>query len=247
MKIDTSYRFIAIGLAVRLLKHITGKEPASFVTRHIDGLVVQLEAVNFQVSLAGLSELKQINEELKEVKKHKKLSEQMVSQISREMTLAEKVIHAEAKTKNVYTLPERRFNSDFLLNHPQNILREGVFEKLSDTAKVDIKSACRCVLFGEATAAAFHILRASEEILKQYYFHHKKHNRLEKPMWGPMTTELRNKRRNKPSDVILDSLDLVRISYRNPTQHPNAVYDIDEVQDLFGVCVDLINKMANEL
>ena len=66
-------------------------------------------------------------------------------------------------------------------------------------------------------------------------------------MWGPMTSELRAKKSNKPSDTILNSLDLVRTSYRNPTQHPESKYDIESAQDLFGVCIDLINKMAIEL
>jgi len=66
-------------------------------------------------------------------------------------------------------------------------------------------------------------------------------------MWGPMITELRAKRTNRPPQVLLDSLDNIRVYYRNPTQHPDAIYDIDSAQDLFGVCIDVIGKMASEL
>ena len=48
-----------------------------------------------------------------------------------------------------------------------------------------------------------------------------------------MTTELKKIKKNKPNKVILSSLDLVRESYRNPTQHPEAFYTIDEAQNLF--------------
>lgn len=129
----------------------------------------------------------------------------------------------------------------------QKLLKKGVFEKLTKIAKNDFRSSCRCLLFGEATAAAFHVLRATEEVLRLYYFSHKKSKRLKKPMWGPMTLELRNKKKNKPPDVTLASLDLVREKYRNPTQHPDAAYDVESAQDLLGVCIDLINKMAEEL
>jgi hypothetical protein len=66
-------------------------------------------------------------------------------------------------------------------------------------------------------------------------------------MWGPMSAQLRALTSNKPSETILNTLDLVRVSYRNPTQHPEAKYDIESAQDLLGVCIDLINKMASEL
>ena len=247
MKSNSSYNLILIGLAVRLLRHCDATYKQSFVAKHIDMLIEKLEEAGFYVSLEGLIRLKEINDEINADDDDEKIGPAIVKRLNREMDLVERVIYSEARTKEIYTLPDRRFNSDSLLNNPQNIFKDGVFEKLSDIAKFDIKSGCRCILFGEATAAAFHILRVTEDTLKQYYYHHKKQKRLKKPMWGPMTNELRNKRRNKPPKVILDSLDLVRVSYRNPTQHPDAKYDIDSAQDLLGVCLDLINKMANEL
>jgi hypothetical protein len=66
-------------------------------------------------------------------------------------------------------------------------------------------------------------------------------------MWGNMVTQLKAKTKNKPPATLLASLDLIRSAYRNPTQHPEALYDIDSAQDLFGVCIDVIGKMAGEL
>jgi hypothetical protein len=40
---------------------------------------------------------------------------------------------------------------------------------------------------------------------------------------------------------------MIRTNYRNPTQHPEAIYTIDTAQDLFGVCIDVLGKMASEL
>jgi hypothetical protein len=101
--------------------------------------------------------------------------------------------------------------------------------------------------FGEGTAAAFHILRATEDTLKQYYLFFKKTKRVKKPMWGPMTNELHSNRAPRPPDDILSALDHVRTFYRNPAQHPEADYDIESAQDLFGVCIDLISKMGSQL
>ncbi|MDQ8037424.1 MAG: hypothetical protein REI12_08385, partial [Pedobacter sp.] len=104
-----------------------------------------------------------------------------------------------------------------------------------------------CILFGEATAAAFHILRATQSVLKSYYYIHRKQNRLANPMWANMIDQLRAKTKNKPPAALLSALDLIRTEYRNPTQHPHATYQIDSAQDLLGVCIDVIGKMAEEL
>ena len=52
-------------------------------------------------------------------------------------------------------------------------------------------------------------------------------------MWGPMVDSLR-KRKTRVSKPLLDNLDNIRYSFRNPTQHPEKTYDIEEVQDLFN-------------
>ena len=91
------------------------------------------------------------------------------------------------------------------------------------------------------------MLRATESVLKSYYFIHRKQNRLSKPMWANMVDQLKAKTKNKPPIILLNSLDLIRTAYRNPTQHPEATYEIDSAQDLFGVCLDVIGKMGLEL
>jgi hypothetical protein len=48
-----------------------------------------------------------------------------------------------------------------------------------------------------------------------------------------------------PAGPLLNNLDNIREHYRNPTQHPDKVYDINEVQDLFGLCIDAINRMVS--
>lgn len=171
----------------------------------------------------------------------------LVNDIVGEFSTLENVVFAEAITKKIYILPNRRFNTEYLLSDPKKLLKAGAFEKLEEIAKTDFASSCRCILFGEATAAAFHILRATESVLKSYYFHHRKQKRLAKPMWGSMLDQLRAKSKNKPPESLISSLDLIRTAYRNPTQHPEAIYEIDSAQDLFGVCLDVIGKMTDEL
>ncbi|MES2780123.1 MAG: hypothetical protein V4651_09540 [Bacteroidota bacterium] len=243
MNTQTSYSFIFVGLLVRYLSNLKydNKKKITVAFKEIKDALTKID---FKVSLGFLEHLvDRYNNEV--VDESEDLPPSTVFMM--EVKSFESTIFAEGKTKLVHTMPSRRYNTEYLIQTPQLLLKKGAFENLSDIAKSDFTAACRCILYGEATAAAFHILRATEDTLKQFYKFHKKTKRLAKPMWGPMTTELRAKRTKKVSESVLSALDIVRINYRNPTQHPEATYDIESAQDLFGVCVDLINKMTLEI
>lgn len=243
------YSYISIGLCIRLLRNVKAKDAKKFVSSELKALTEGLKIGNFEVTLAAMnsqdygsmvSQLETITDENQEI------GEQLAVKIRRELSEIETVVFAEASIKKIYVLPNRRFNTGYLLSHPDKLLADGIYEKLDEIAQHDISSACRCLLFGEATAAAFHILRATEAVLKSYYYHHRKQKRLKKPMWANMLDQLKAKTRNKPPETLLNSLDLIRNAYRNPTQHPQATYEIDSAQDLFGVCLDVIGKMGKE-
>ena len=68
----------------------------------------------------------------------------------------------------------------------------------------------------------------------------------ERRMWGPLVSQMRQRTR-RPPESLLSNLDNIRVSYRNPTQHPDAVYDIHMAQDLFGLCIDVVNQMCQAI
>lgn len=59
-----------------------------------------------------------------------------------------------------------------------------------------------------------------------------------------MINQLREKKKNPPPKELIEVLDRIRVSFRNPTSHPDKMYDSDEVQDLFGLVVDALNKIV---
>lgn len=247
MEAENSYGLIRIGLLIRMLSNVHGDDKGSMLIQSFAQLSEHLENGRFPVSGSGLELFRKRFEELAALEPDAVIGDDLAEGLCEIAAVFEKIVYAEASTKKIYVLPQRRFNADSLLSNPQNLLKAGSFQKLSAIAQVDFASAGRCLLFGEATAGAFHILRATEETLRLYYFHHRRSNRLTKPLWGPILSELRAKKTSKPPKVLLDSLDMVRGMYRNPTQHPDATYDIESAQDLFGVCLDLIGEMASEL
>ena len=249
MIVQNSYVYIQIGLCLRLLRNFSTGNKADLAKGTVETLKANLQKGNFEVSLAAMTSVAYtgMKKELDAAGADQPPPSGLVQKIRTEFERVENVVFAEALTKKIYVLPSRRFNTEYLLADPKKLLKAGAFEKLEEIARIDFSSSCRCILFGEATASAFHILRATESVLKSYYFHHRRQKRLAKPMWGSMVDQLRAKTRNKPPDALLASLDVIRTAYRNPTQHPEAIYEIDSAQDLFGVCLDVIGKMTEEL
>ncbi|MDQ8038296.1 MAG: hypothetical protein REI12_12800, partial [Pedobacter sp.] len=166
MLAQDSYEYIKIGLALRLLRNANKSYTSTFVIDVLKDLKGVLEKADFAVSIAFTksSEYEEIEAGLGALEENSEVGEVLCKKITTHSTKMESVVFAEALTKKIYVLPSRRFNTDVLLNHPDRLLKDGLFERLEDIAQSDIASACRCILFGEATAAAFHILRATESV-----------------------------------------------------------------------------------
>jgi len=158
----------------------------------------------------------------------------------------EDTLVAEASEKKTYAVTEKRLDIKKLLDNPGGLLAPNVFEQLPAVSYLDFWAACRAIAFELPTAAAFHLLRCTEGVLRHYYICNVKTKRLpqQRRMWSAMVEQLQKKRSKPPPRELLDTLDRIRENFRNPTNHPDKIYDIEEVQDLFGLCVDVINRMV---
>lgn len=175
-----------------------------------------------------------------------KLSLDQKTKLKKAILSFEKTVLAEAKTRIIASPIPRRFDLNHLLEEPEKILGNDVYENLTDLAQSDLNSACKCLAFESPTAASFHILRAIEEcvrVLYKSYFPRKD----EKRPWGHLTNELRNKPRNpKVDEILMNHLDHLRKRFRNPTDHPEKIYEIEEAEDLIHISVDVINRCIRD-
>jgi hypothetical protein len=150
---------------------------------------------------------------------------------------------AEARGKVAFVTVEKRLDITKLLDDVRALVTPEAFDKLRGVAQLDLNEAGKCIAFERPTAAAFHLLRATEDVLSQFYCGVVKRNRVSPLLWDPMVKGL-EARRQPPPRPLLQNLTNIRQSFRNPTQHPEKSYDIEEVQDLWGICIDVIRRMT---
>jgi len=197
-------------------------------------------------NLATAEGLVDLQTELEKTPEDEQLTQDQADRIVEGISTVRKTLFAEAKEKKAFVTAPKRWDVQKLLSDPGSLFGKEVFEALDDHAAYDFAEAARCIAFERSTAAAFHIMRGTEAVLRSFYCHIVKRNRLpkEKQMWGSMVNRL-EARSSPPPAALLENLDSIRRNFRNPTQHPDAIYDIDRAQDLFGLVTPAVNQMVS--
>jgi len=248
MKPKTIFSYIWIGTCLRYLQDAQSGwsiHKKNYVMDNINRFLETLEENELHVTERACAELLKIQEKLKSKTEDSKLSAEEAKNLNDIMDRVRDTFEAETQGFFAYVVTDKRMDVHKLLNNVGQLFKPNVFESLPEIARYDFKEAGLCIAFERPTAAAFHILRGTEDVLRIYY---KRHIRPSRPnlTWGQIITELRNKiRGKKPGPILVNNLDNIRNSFRNPTQHPNKIYDIQEAQDLFSLCIDVINRMSS--
>jgi hypothetical protein len=242
--------YIQIGASLRFLQDAkSGQNIIGYgrITGNLEHYFKELDKLGLSVTKRASRDLKEFYEDLIELDENAKLTAAQASKLVGNIKQVRKTLQAEAEGIQAIIITDKRYTIEKLQNIEQ-LLDSGIFEKLSDLAKYDLNECGYCICFERPTAAAFHLLRATEEILKHFYKKYIKTKPTGFMTWGNYTNALKNKTTGKkPNLTIINHLDNIRLSFRNPTQHPDKIYDIEEIQNLFGVCLDVINRMGKEL
>jgi hypothetical protein len=252
------YDYIWFGTCVRFLQDVRTGTPlgpghnasgGSNVRANLELLFVYLESLGLQVTLRASRGLRQmLDNELAQLPDNHELTPAQMTRIVTTVSEVRQTLAAECEGFEAYIVTPKRLDVKRLLTDVPGLLAPGVFMKLPDVARYDLTEAGTCIAFERPTAAAFHLLRTTESVMREFYRTLVRRNRLAPPLlWGPMVIDLRARRRVQPYTNVLETLDHIRRSFRNPTQHPEKIYDIQEVQDLWGLCVDSISRMAAAL
>jgi len=257
MKITDPGQYITLGGRIRYLAGRVGGDTVfgdKYVYSNLVALRNNLEFLGFAVTRnlydIILLDIEKKYETLKndsaDTKSLVKLTPSQAVSLKNAILKLEDTMYSEAKTKIIALPVPRRFELEHLLDSPGKILGQGVFERLTDLAQNDLAHACRCIAFECPTAAAFHILRCVEECIRFVYKSYFPRRDELRP-WGVLISELKEKvRKPKPDEILLVHLDHIRKRFRNPTDHPEKIYQIEEAEDLVHISVDIINRCIRD-
>ena len=117
------------------------------------------------------------------------------------------------------------------------------WRRLSKVAKHDLDEACCCLAFERPTAAAFLVMRATEDVLRKLYSLEMKRPLLGFIEWGEITKQLRS----NVDKQLIENLDYLRNNFRNPVAHPDKIYEQKESERLFHTAISVIEQMIDEM
>jgi len=159
----------------------------------------------------------------------------------------ETVLKAELSNFDTYFVSQKgSFSTPDLIARAEIMLPESTRLAMPQGALDDMREAGRCLAFNLGTATGFHILRATESVIRQYY----EATVGELPAlkirnWGAY---IRNMRRcGKAQEKILAMMEHIKDSYRNPVLHPEDKVTPDEAMILMSLCNSLITMIEAEI
>lgn len=241
-------RFVSLGGTEKYLEDVDEGWPVHgdlLVLWNLKTFVQMLEGLNMPVTLraAGYVGLNALIETLEGTEEDAKLTAEQSTDLRDGMRKVRVAMIAEAEGKVAFVVSDKRHDTNKLLKAFGELLAPGVFDALTDEVRYDLEESGKCIAFERPTAAAFHLMRATEGTLREFYLATVKMNRVDPLLWFAMVDHLR-RRSKPPARALLDQLDHIRHNFRNPTQHPDAIYDIQEAQDLLSLSLDAITRLV---
>ena len=130
------------------------------------------------------------------------------------------------------------YDTKTLIENGENLIPEELRYLLPEIVQYDIKAGARCIAFDLPTAAAFHIGRAFEGVVRLYFetcidtLPKRKH-------LGSLVNSMveKNKTGLLPHPNELTRIQQITQEFRNPVSHPDLVVSIPMAQMMLGVYI----------
>lgn len=159
----------------------------------------------------------------------------------------ENILIASLQTLDLYYVSQKGgFDTSVLTDAGENLFPASLLVKVPEAA-VDVAAATRCLAFELPTAAAFHLHRANEAVLRTYFdYLAGASNRPQSGNMGDFINVLKTK---KLGDLkVLDVLKSIKDLHRNPLMHPDdSIKSIDEAISLYAAIRAAIGYMLDRI
>jgi hypothetical protein len=160
----------------------------------------------------------------------------------------ETVLSEELVTSSAYSATKKGiYSTADLIENAEKAFPVSVIGKFSEDTIREIQEAGKCLAFDMATACAFHMMRATEEVMHRYYVSAckpKPQRKLEN--WGAYIGELKKSGKAEVKEVVA-MLQQIKDRHRNLIMHPEIVLSIDEAFTLFEIAQGAIIAMADDM
>ena len=162
----------------------------------------------------------------------------------------ETVLAAELEELATYHVtPKAGYSTDVLIERAESVISDSFRIKLSLRTIKEIRESGRCLVFDNATASGFHMMRAIELVMHDYYLvickpRPKPTKLLEN--WGAYLALL-SKETDDGVKKVVAILQQIKDQDRNFIMHPEVVLSQDEAFKLFEVAKAAIIAMADAL
>lgn len=160
----------------------------------------------------------------------------------------ETIFLAELQTLNLYKVTQKGiYSSPDLIEHAEKIFPKSILSRMNNYTIIEVRESGRCLAFDNPTASAFHIIRATEAVLHEYYIKVCKPESKEKlANWSAYISELYKSTDIEVKEVVA-MLQQFKDRHRNLIMHPEIVLTPDESFTLFEMAQGVIIAMASKL
>ncbi len=160
----------------------------------------------------------------------------------------ETVLSAELQTVESYHVSQKGiYSTAGLMENAENMLPPSLRSRIGKDVIQELRQSGRCLAFDVPTASGFHILRATELVLHEYYINVCKPqtpDHLEN--WGAYIAELKKSKGPSVKETVA-LLQQIKDNERNLIMHPERVLSPDDAFTLFEIAKGAIMAMAGIL
>lgn len=178
----------------------------------------------------------------------------LLRQAQEEIGKFETVFAEELREEATYRVPSRGiYSTPKLIDSADESFPTGLGANISLKARDEWRASGRCLAFNLLSASGFHVARAVELVMQDYFQHFTGKDPSKLKTWHEYLTELDGMasedpaEASKPSKKTVTELKQMKDDYRNPIMHPRIVLNEADARMLFANGEAAIIAMAMEM
>lgn len=163
-----------------------------------------------------------------------------------EASRLETLLNGELAVQPVYHIwPIRAYNTEVLVANGEKVFSEAARAEFNEEEIYNLKEAGKCLAFQIPTAAAFHMFRCVELLIRRYY--EVVVGKLPKPKmrnWGVYIKALRD---CGADEKVIAILEQIKDLHRNPVIHPEERLENEEALSLIGIMDSAVTAIVGDI